>query len=71
MVLVWLSNIGTIWKSINAMIFTQKGFNWEKVMEETEVLSWRILRTKPKGFNFALSQWLLNPLGCWVVVSGD
>jgi len=40
-------------------------------MNKTEVLSWRILRTKSKGFIFPLSQWLLNPLGCLSVLRGD
>jgi hypothetical protein len=46
------------------MIFKSDGFNWERVVEEYKVLSWRVISSKSKGFRYPVSQWLLNPTGC-------
>ncbi|PNY15025.1 hypothetical protein L195_g011715 [Trifolium pratense] len=32
-----------------------RSFEWEKVLEETKILSWRILRARAKQFNYYLS----------------
>ena len=62
--LIWFSNVSTIWKVKNDMIFNQGGFNWEKVEEETKILWWSILRSGTKVFTYSLKEWLLNLLVC-------
>jgi hypothetical protein len=32
------------------MIFNHVGYDWEKVLEEIKILSWRIFRARVKGF---------------------
>jgi hypothetical protein len=61
---IWFSNVSTIWKVKNDMIFNQVGFSWEKVEGETKILSWSILRSRTKVFNYSLREWLLNLLVC-------
>lgn len=51
------------------MIFNQVGFNWEKVEEETKILSWSILRSRTKVFSYSLREWPLNLLVCWGAVN--
>ncbi|PNY15474.1 ribonuclease H [Trifolium pratense] len=46
---IWFSNVYCIWKVRNEMVFNHRGVDWEKVVEEAKVLSWRILRTRAKG----------------------
>jgi hypothetical protein len=57
--LIWYSNVSTVWKDRNDMTFNQVGFNWEKVVEEAKILSWSILTSRTKGFNYSLTEWLL------------
>ncbi|CAJ2667843.1 unnamed protein product [Trifolium pratense] len=56
---------------LNAMIFNWEGFEWEKVVEETKVPSWRILRTPLKGFNYQLSEWMENSTMCLGIVTRE
>jgi hypothetical protein len=56
---IWYSNVSTVWKDRNDMTFNQVGFNWEKVVEEAKILSWSILTSRTKGFNYSLTEWLL------------
>jgi hypothetical protein len=46
------------------MVFNHIGYDWEKMLEEVKILSWRILRARSKGFMFELSMWRTNPLVC-------
>jgi hypothetical protein len=52
---IWFSTISLIWKVRNDIIFNQAGLDWEKLLEEIKILSWRILRARSKGFNYVLS----------------
>jgi hypothetical protein len=56
---VWFYIAASIWKARNNIVFNMDGFHWEKVMEELKVQAWRINKSRVKGFNFSLSQWLL------------
>jgi hypothetical protein len=47
--ILWLSTVDAIWKVRNAMIFNNDIFNWEKVVEEIKVLSWKILKARDKS----------------------
>lgn len=40
------SNEWVAWKARNALIFFQKGFNWENVVKDSKILPWKILNTK-------------------------
>jgi hypothetical protein len=53
------------------MIFNRPGFEWQKVVEEVKSISVENLRTRAKDFSFDLNNWVLNPLGCMGVISGD
>jgi hypothetical protein len=53
------------------MIFNRPGFEWQKVVEEVKSISVENLRTRAKDFSFDLNNWVLNPLGCMEVISGD
>ncbi|MCH91293.1 hypothetical protein A2U01_0012219 [Trifolium medium] len=59
---IWFANVFVIWKARNAVVFRQEGFAGEKVVEETKVMSWRILKNRHKHFNFPLYLWISNPL---------
>ncbi|MCI07197.1 hypothetical protein A2U01_0028262 [Trifolium medium] len=61
---IWFSVVSLIWKARNDMIFNHAGFEWEKLLEESKILSWRILRARSKGFDYDLSMWRTNPLAC-------
>jgi hypothetical protein len=61
---IWFTVVSLIWKARNEMIFNQAGFEWENVLEEAKILSWRILRARSKGFSCDLSMWRQNPLSC-------
>jgi hypothetical protein len=65
---IWFVADYTIWKTRNAMVFNWEGFEWERVVEETNVHSWRILRARVKGFNYQLSEWMQNPTMCLGIV---
>jgi hypothetical protein len=43
----------------------------EARLEEIKWLSWKWLKSKAKGFNYAFDQWNLNPLGCLGIVSAE
>jgi hypothetical protein len=62
--IIWFSIASSIWKARNNIIFKLDGFNWERVMEESKVLSWRIIKSRAKDFNISLNQWLLCPIAC-------
>jgi hypothetical protein len=47
---IWVTAVYVIWIIRNDIIFKHVGFNWEKVVEETKVLSWKILKSRSKGF---------------------
>jgi hypothetical protein len=61
---IWFSTISLVWKTRNDMIFNYVGYDWEKVLEEIKILSWRILKARSKGFTYDLSMWRTNPLAC-------
>jgi len=57
------------------MVFRHESFNWEKVVEEAEILALRILKSKFKGFILSLNQRLaldqgVKPL-CVLVLLGQ
>jgi hypothetical protein len=52
---IWFSTISIAWKNRNDMVFNHIGYDWEKMLEEVKILSWRILRARSKGFMFELS----------------
>lgn len=39
-------------------------FNWERVVEECEVTSWTIIKSRSKELSYPLSLWLTNPIAC-------
>lgn len=55
-VLIRFSNISAIWKARNVMI----SINWEKVREDSKILSWRSSNISLKGLI-----WLLYILACF------
>jgi hypothetical protein len=61
---IWFTTIYLIWKTRNDMIFNQSGYDWEKLLEEVKILSWRIIRARSKGFLCDLCMWRTNPLAC-------
>jgi hypothetical protein len=61
---IWFTTIYLIWKTRNDMTFNQTGYDWEKLLEEVKILSWRIIRARSKGFMCDLSMWRTNPLAC-------
>jgi hypothetical protein len=62
--ILWLSIVDAIWKSRNAMIFNNANFNWDRVVEEIKVSSWKILKARDKNFCYNLYEWNSNPLIC-------
>jgi hypothetical protein len=42
--------ISFIWRTRNDMI-NHVGYDWEKVLKEIKILSWRIIRARVKGFS--------------------
>ncbi|GAU43855.1 hypothetical protein TSUD_174730 [Trifolium subterraneum] len=67
---IWFVVVSLIWKVRNYMIFNHTGFDWEKLLEESKILSWRILKAQSKGFICDLSMWHMNPLACVRVNGG-
>jgi hypothetical protein len=62
--ILWLSTVDAIWKARNAMIFNNANFNWERVVEDIKVSSWKILKARDKNFSCSLYEWNSNPLIC-------
>jgi hypothetical protein len=61
---IWFSIVSSIWKARNNIIFNLDGFHGERVAEESKVLAWRIIKSRIKGFNFSLNQWLMCLITC-------
>jgi hypothetical protein len=52
--------------------FTKKKYIFLKLKQtHPKWLSWKWLKSKAKGFNYAFDQWNLNPLGCLGIVSAE
>lgn len=47
------------------MFFRNSAGPLEAWIDEIQVLSWKWIKTKFKGFSYSLSQWILNPLDCF------
>jgi hypothetical protein len=53
---IWFSVVSSIWKARNNIIFNLDWFQWERVMEESKILAWRIIKSRETGFNFSFMQ---------------
>jgi hypothetical protein len=68
---IWFACIWAAWKCRNEKAFQDKNKLVESRLEEIKWLSWKWLKSKAKGFNYAFDQWNLNPLGCLGIVSAE
>jgi hypothetical protein len=64
------STVYSIWKARNAMVFNQSSYDWENVVDDIKISSWRILINPAKGFMFNFSEWNLSPLPCMRLMGG-
>ena len=56
----WLAVTWTMWQQRNKMIFSNKSFNNNKVMDEAAFLLWTWLRHMKKDFSMHFNQWTNN-----------
>ncbi|XP_058752766.1 uncharacterized protein LOC131625944 [Vicia villosa] len=56
--------IWILWKKRTKKIFRNSSGSTDVWIEEIQVVAWKWLKSKLYGFNYSLSQWILNPLDC-------
>lgn len=61
---IWFACVWILWNRRNEMIFSNLTSSAADWIEEVKSLSWKWTKAKAVGFNYSLSEWILNPLAC-------